>query len=89
LTSELPLGNLHEVTRRRIVAHWLQRSLDLPIPLPSPGFRLPASGRYAAMDDIVAVADRLDLNVAIVDEFLDRYGHEGAAVSRASGDQRD
>ncbi len=74
--AELPLASVDDDTKRRIVTHWLQRTLDLPIPVTTRGMRLAAGAHHATVDELVAAADRLDINVAILDELLASYESE-------------
>ena len=76
LMAELPLLSVDEESRRAILTHWLQRTLDLPIPVSSRGVRLAASAHHADIAELVDAADRLDINVAILDELLARYETE-------------
>ena len=85
--AELPLRAVDDDTRRRIVTHWLQRTLDLPIPVSTRGIRLAASAHDATEDELIAAADRLHINIAILDELLARYDREAVDMPARTGEQ--
>lgn len=71
LVHELSLASVDERAARALLTAWLQRTLDLPLPMADGGTDV--GGARVEMGRLVDAADRLDLNVAILDELLTRH----------------
>ncbi len=62
-----------------VVTHWLQNVLNLPILVPSPGLKALLAETGATPEEVLAAADELNVNVALVDELLNRWTEAYAA----------
>lgn len=70
----LPLKNtLGKEKASLAVMHWLQNVLNLPVLVPSPGLKALLAETGAKSEEVLAAADKLNVNVALVDEILNRW----------------
>jgi hypothetical protein len=75
---------LSEFQLRYAVTLWLQNAVSMPLSLPHPAV-LRLCERYSAtLDDLLIVADELDLNLAVIDDLL--MLEEQAAGAEAAED---
>ncbi len=71
---------------RYAVTHWLQNALSIPLSLAHP-VALELCGRYGqSLDQLVAVADELDVNVALIDDLV-QMDHEMTGPPTGDGEQ--
>lgn len=70
------------------VRHWLQNVLNLPILVASPGLQALLRETGAGIDDVLTAVDELDINVALLDEILNRWV-EGHPYAEWAGEQRE
>jgi hypothetical protein len=74
LLDEIPeafdIKALSEEKVRYAFAYWLQSTLGLPVLLPHPMVRDYAGVQGTTLDALIAAADSLDLNVALLDELV-------------------
>jgi hypothetical protein len=70
MPDHLPTGSLAPEVARRALAGWLRTALGLPIILNPPLVEQFAQEHDTSIDALVAGADALDLNVALLDEMV-------------------
>jgi hypothetical protein len=56
-----------------VVTHWLQNVLDLPVLVPSHGLQALLAETGAEAEEVLAVADELNINIARLDEILNQW----------------
>jgi len=71
-----------------VVMHWLQNVLNLPVLVPSPGLQTLLAETGAEAEEVLAAVDELDINVALLDEILNRWVGAYPPTDRA-GDQQE
>jgi hypothetical protein len=67
---------------RHAFTHWLQNTLNLPLAVSEPCVESFCRARGVSVEQLMAVADALDVNVALLDDMIADYiaaGHEGAS----------
>jgi hypothetical protein len=67
--SQFNLENLRMADVRYIFSLWLQNVLNMPILLSEPALDDICTAFHANLDDLVNVADELDLNLALLDDM--------------------
>lgn len=67
--SQLNLDNLDTADVRYIFGLWLQNVLNMPVLLGEPALDDICEAFHASLDDLVNVADDLDLNLAVLDDM--------------------
>lgn len=79
---------LDEETASRAITRWLQTVLNLPVYLETESGRAFCEEMDLTTEELIAAADGLDINVAIVDELLERWyegkGDQGGLETGAS-----
>lgn len=71
LGTHFPVTALSPEDLRHVFTHWLQNVADLPIGRSGPELDRMAANLGVKPDDVVRSADRLDLNLALLDDILD------------------
>ena len=70
----LPLeDSLGKENASLVVMHWLQNVLNLPVLVTSPGLQTLLAETGAEVEDVLASVDERDINVALLDEILNRW----------------
>ncbi len=66
--ADLGAANTHQIATR-----WLQNVLNLPVYLDTEAMRAFCASMHAKPSDLVAVADELDINMAILDDLIQMW----------------
>lgn len=70
----LPLKDaLGEQHASLVVMHWLQNVLNLPVLVSSPGLKTLLEQTGSEVEDVLEAVDEQDINVALLDEILNRW----------------
>lgn len=77
LAKHFSFSRMPDEDARHAFTHWLQNVLNMPVKLAEPPVKQLCQQFQVTLDDLVAIADELDLNLALVDDML--------ASSTASG----
>jgi hypothetical protein len=56
-----------------VVMHWLQNVLNLPVLVPSLGLQTLTSETGAKDEEVLAIVDERNINVALLDDILNRW----------------
>jgi hypothetical protein len=78
---------LDEEKARETVTRWLQNVLNLPVYLETESARAFCSQANVTTSDLIRTADDLDINIAIVDELLQRW-YDAKTMSGEPGEKR-
>jgi hypothetical protein len=73
IVDELELKELDREQATRTIVRWLQNVLNLPVYLERESCRVFCHEFQTTPEELVAAADELDINVALVDELLERW----------------
>lgn len=70
LARAFPVKVVSESVLRHAFTHWLQSALGLPMVLAEPAAKQYATQQGTTLENLVAAADALDLNVALLDDAI-------------------
>ena len=74
ILQALPLEDtLGKQNASLVVMHWLQNVLNLPVLVTSPGLQTLLAKTGAEVEDVLAAVDERDINLALLDEILNRW----------------
>lgn len=71
-----------------VVMHWLQNVLNLPVLVPSPGLKALLAETGAKSEEILAAVDELNINIALLDEILNRWV-SSYPIKKRTGEQQE
>lgn len=88
--ESLPLDSMTAQDTEYIFRHWFQNALLLPISIGHPSLKAYCKQRKISIGDLIDVADRLHLNVAVLDDLMIMHGlgrspRELASAKKSSG----
>jgi hypothetical protein len=74
ILGNLPLSDtMGEQEASLVVMHWLQNVLNLPVLVPSLGLQTLTSETGAKDEEVLAIVDERNINVALLDDILNRW----------------
>lgn len=79
-------GALDEGQLRYAISHWLQNALGLPVSLEHQALRTFCKREEVSLDELIEAADKLDLNLALVDDVLEL--DQAAKAAAEAGEQQ-
>lgn len=73
MVKDLGLHTMSEEQARQTIIRWLQNVLNLPVYLERESTRVFCREMQTSPAELVAAADQIDINVAILDELIERW----------------
>ena len=74
IDEHFPFSRLSGAQRNKAFTHWLQNVLNMPISLAEPGLKAICEDFGVSFDELIAVADEVGLNLAMLDDMASAMG---------------
>jgi hypothetical protein len=88
LDKHFSFTNMSDEDARYAFTHWLQNVLNMPLVLSEPAVEQLCKKLGVTVDDLVGVADSLDLNLALLDDMIAGYGESGLEATETEAESR-